>query len=244
MFEHPANKYRIPLIPSLMPKPLLWSDVLFLNDYELHAQWRMASISSTPRRPSLPSDQKGDPHDSITPVISTSIAILDSPVLGLGPELKPAEASSEQSSVAPQEYLEPTSRQRTLKLELKFSWKHIILAIFVVLLILALALGLSLGLTRKYQLHIAPAPIDNGAINGSGVVAIDLDNKSTITAYTQNADGVIVVSQYANENWTGGALSNLITANGSFNGEDLTARKGTPLMAESYARDGELIVGS
>jgi hypothetical protein len=37
MFEDPANKYRISLIPSLMPKPLIWSDVLFLNNYELHA---------------------------------------------------------------------------------------------------------------------------------------------------------------------------------------------------------------
>jgi hypothetical protein len=199
----------------------------------------MASPSLTPRRTSLPLDQKGDPHESITPVISTSIAISDSPVLGLGPELPSVEAS-DQSSVDNDVY--PPPQQRALKL--KFSWKHIILAILVVLLVLALALGLSLGLTRKHQLHIAPAPIDNGAINGSGVVAIDLDNKSTITAYTQNADGVIVVSEYTNENWTGGALSNLITANGSFNGEDLTARKGTPLMAESYARYGELIVGS
>jgi hypothetical protein len=201
----------------------------------------MASPSLTPRRTSLPLDQKGDPHDSITPVISTSIAILDSPVLGLAPVLESVGAS-EQSSVASGVYPPPLDGRRILKLELR--WKHIILAILVVLLILALALGLSLGLTRKHQLHIALAPIDNGAINGSGVVAIDLDNKSTITAYTQNADGVIVVSEYTNENWTGGALSNLITANGSFNGEDLTARKGTPLMAESYARDGESIVGS
>lgn len=199
----------------------------------------MASPSLTPRRTSLPLDQKGDPHDSITPVISTSIAILDSPVLGLAPV---SESVGGESSVASGGYPPPVDGRVILKLELR--WKHIILAILVVLLILALALGLSLGLTRKHQLNIALAPIDDGAINGSGVVAIDLDNKSTITAYTQNADGVIVVSEYANNNWTGGALSNLITANGSFNGEDLTARKGTPLMAESYARDGELIVGS
>jgi hypothetical protein len=179
----------------------------------------MASSSSTFRRLFGPFvRQDGGSVASVTRMTPLAEATFPSPVIGLGRAIE-----------------SPATRTRNSS----FSLIHYLIAGTVTVVILALAFGLGFGLTRHHTTTVTIY----GAINGSGIVAIDLENKSTITAYTQNEDGIITVSQYTNGTWTGGALSDLVTANGSFNGEDLTARKGTPLMSESYARDGELIVG-
>ena len=111
-----------------------------------------------------------------------------------------------------------------------------------VMIILALALGLGLGLGLRREKHSVNVPM-YGAINGSGIVALDLDNTTKITSYTQRYDGVIVRSEYQDGNWSGGTdIGDIVTANGNFDGESLAARNGTPLMALSYVNDAELSV--
>ncbi|KAM3072480.1 hypothetical protein ACMFMG_009280 [Clarireedia jacksonii] len=115
---------------------------------------------------------------------------------------------------------------------------------FIVLGIIAIAIALGVGLGVGLQKHNGSAMVlDRGAMNGSGVVAIDLDNTTKITAYTQRYDGVIVRSEYESAVWS--AVTNvgeLDTALGNFNGETLVARNGTPLMALSYEYANELLV--
>ncbi|KAI9875359.1 MAG: hypothetical protein M1830_008585 [Pleopsidium flavum] len=91
--------------------------------------------------------------------------------------------------------------------------------------ILGLALGLGIGLTigRKVQ----------GAMEGTGIVALDLgDDTTRITLYFQDRSGQIRQSQYKDGIWTGGTPQDtVVTSN---------ARPGTPLMALSYAHNNEL----
>jgi hypothetical protein len=69
-----------------------------------------------------------------------------------------------------------------------------------------------------------------------------LGDKSNATGYFQRYDGVIEVSKYSKNSWKNGPDSQDIdTTKISINGQNLTARDGTPLMALSYARAGEQI---
>lgn len=121
-----------------------------------------------------------------------------------------------------------------------------IIPIVLATIVVALGLGLGLGLGLPHHKKNPVAIQSYGAINGSGIVALDLDNTTKITAYTQRYDGVIVKSEYQNAPngvWSGGTdVGDLVTANASFNGDTLAARNGTPLMALSYVNDNELIV--
>lgn len=123
----------------------------------------------------------------------------------------------------------------------RLGWRTII-PLFVALALLTLGLTIGLGVGLTVGKHKAPATIQRyGAINGSGIVALDLDNTTIITSYTQRYDGVIVKNQYIAGNWSGGTdIGDLVTADGNFNGETLVARNGTPLMALSYVNDNEL----
>jgi hypothetical protein len=112
----------------------------------------------------------------------------------------------------------------------------------VVAIALALGVGLGVGLHKPKTNHSSKT-LHQGAINGSGVVAIDLDNTTKITTYIQRYDGVLVRSKYQDGVWSGGDnVGELDTTRGNFNGETLVARNGTPLMALSYERQGELLV--
>ena len=113
-----------------------------------------------------------------------------------------------------------------------------------IILAFALVLGLALGLTLGKH-HIHKSIVQSGALNGSGVVALDLgDGSPRITAYTQRFDDVIVKSEYLEGHWYGdndtGAINT--TDASSAGGITLKARKGTPLMALSYTKAQELIV--
>jgi hypothetical protein len=117
----------------------------------------------------------------------------------------------------------------------------IILGILVAIA-LALGVGLGVGLHKPKPNHSSKT-LHQGAMDGSGVVAIDLDNTTKITAYTQRYDGVLVRSEYQSGLWSGGdSVGELNTARGNFNEEMLVARNGTPLMALSYEGQGELLV--
>lgn len=117
-----------------------------------------------------------------------------------------------------------------------------LIAATIIVMAISLGVGLGIGLEK-------PKPVTHlqarGAIDRSGVVAIDLDNTTKITAYTQRNDGVIVRSEYQDGVWTGGSnIGDLDTSKGNFNGETLVARNGTPLMALSYEYANELLVSS
>jgi len=114
----------------------------------------------------------------------------------------------------------------------------ILLGILTLISIMGLALGLGLGLTfRKTGDSEVPAGLpQSGALNGSGIVAIDLDDgMHMITTYTQTYDGTIVWSQYLNDTWSGGSLNDTVLTDND------TPRNGTPLMALSYINNEELI---
>jgi len=114
----------------------------------------------------------------------------------------------------------------------------ILLSILTLISIIGLALGLGLGLTfRKAGDSKAPVePPQSGALNGSGIVAIDLDGgMHMITTYTQTYNGSIIWSQYLNKVWSGGSLDDAVLTDND------TPRNGTPLMALSYTNNEELI---
>ncbi|KAB8300880.1 hypothetical protein EYC80_002808 [Monilinia laxa] len=109
----------------------------------------------------------------------------------------------------------------------------------VIVMGLSLGVGLGVGLYKPKSVTRIQT---RGAINRSGVVAIDLDETTKITAYTQRYDGVIVRSEYQDGIWAGGSnIGDLDTLKGNFNGETLVARNGTPLMALSYEFANELL---
>ncbi|RAL65468.1 hypothetical protein DID88_001034 [Monilinia fructigena] len=121
------------------------------------------------------------------------------------------------------------------------SRNHIVALIAVTIIVIAASLGVGLGVGLYKPKSVTPMQT-RGAINRSGVVAIDLDNTTKITAYTQRYDGVIVRSEYQDGIWTGGSnIGDLDTSKGNFNGETLVARNGTPLMALSYESADELL---
>lgn len=120
-------------------------------------------------------------------------------------------------------------------------WKLLIVA---VVFIVAISIGVGVGVSHSRCRHNCGPVQKFGAMNGSGIVAIDLgDGSPRITAYTQDWDGSIVKSEYFNNSWSGGGVEgDLNTMNATIDGHSLVARDGTPLMSLVYEHAGERIV--
>ncbi|KAI9752050.1 MAG: hypothetical protein M4579_005778 [Chaenotheca gracillima] len=142
-----------------------------------------------------------------------------------GPFAVPKEGQGDGGYLAP----EPDRRRHFFKRPIVW----IFLGVLLIAIIIALAVPLALHF--RNQDSSSPAQIaPEGAINGSGIVALDLaDGSRRIALYSQHFNGEIRKYEYLDGTWTGGTGNDVVVESG--------AKDGTPLMGLSYAIQGELI---